>query len=263
MAKFNRQQIQSKALELLGASPDGIRYAELVKLIHASTPETPVNSVHGALQDLKTKTEKVTIPTKGLWQVKFTGSKALTKTKTSARRSSASVPPSSNTLPVKLNEVDFYAPLADWLRDGADEVTEAVPLGGASMKDRWGTPDVLGIIKPKTGDFVPFPLEIAAVEVKIDPTQSITAFGQACAYRIFSHRVYLAMPQTIGKEDRDRLEALCVLYGIALILFDSNPKDPKFQLVVRAARHTPDMFFANQFARKLHDAHPKIFHKLF
>ncbi|WP_137181520.1 hypothetical protein [Roseomonas sp. AR75] len=225
-------------------------------MIHAEAPDTPINTIGGSIHDLRVKGDEIEVPTKGLWVLK---NSALPTTVVPV----VSKGHGKNNNASQLAEVSFYEPLANWLRDEADEVTEAFPLGGAGFKDKWGTPDVVGVLKPKTGDFVPFPLEIVAVELKIDPYQSITAFGQVCAYRLFSHRVYLAMPETIPNADRDRLESLCSLFGIGLIFFESDSSDPSFRLEVRAIRNSPDMFYANDFARRLHRAEPKIFHKLF
>lgn len=44
--------------------------------------------------------------------------------------------------------------------------------------------------------------EIVSVEIKTDTNQLITAFGQACAYKLFSHKVYLVIPnaeQDVGR----------------------------------------------------------------
>ena len=70
MAKFNTQEIQAKALELLASAPDGIRYGALVKLVHAYAPDTPINTVNGAVHSLRVNGDKITIPTKGLWTLK-------------------------------------------------------------------------------------------------------------------------------------------------------------------------------------------------
>ena len=48
---------------------------------------------------------------------------------------------------------------------------------------------MIGIREPKKSDIIKFPTEIVSAEVKIDSAGLITAFGQACAYRLFSHTV--------------------------------------------------------------------------
>lgn len=50
--KYNRKQIQASAQEILEQQVGGIRWGEILKLIHAEAPETPPNSIHGALQSL-------------------------------------------------------------------------------------------------------------------------------------------------------------------------------------------------------------------
>jgi hypothetical protein len=258
MVKLNRKQIQAKALELLAAAPEGIRYRKLVRAIHETAPETPINSVDGAVHHLRVSSDKIYIPSKGLWTLKPDSYEPIEKS--SIDEGLAVTTPA---IAGKIVEEDFYASLAQWLRDDEEEVTEAVPLGGSILKDKWGTPDVIGILKPKAGDFVTFPIEIVAIEIKIDVSQSVTAFGQTCAYRLFAHRVYLAMPDTIGAVERDKLESLCLLFGIGLIFFKLNKLEPDYRQEVRASRHTPDMFFSNQFAKRLQSSCPKAFHKLF
>jgi hypothetical protein len=128
----------------------------------------------------------------------------------------------------KIRESDFYEPFADWLKSDLDEVTDVAPLGGASMKTKWGTPDVIGVYKPLARDLIKFPLEIVSAEVKIDPQAPVVAFGQAVAYRLFSAKTYVAMPSTLTEEDQSRLESLCMLFGVGLVLFDVDETNPRF-----------------------------------
>ncbi len=65
--------------------------------------------------------------------------------------------------------------------------------------------DIEAAAKRQPSDPVPFPLELVSAEIKIDASQSVTAFGQACAYRLFSHKVYIVMPITI-EAVKDHLE---------------------------------------------------------
>lgn len=142
-------------------------------------------------------------------------------------------------------------------------MTEVVALGGAGLKSKWGTPDVVGIYKPLARNLIKFPIEIISAEIKIDPQAPVVAFGEAVAYRLFSTKTYIAMPGTLTEEDQSRLESLCMLFGVGLVLFDLNKESPAFSIRVRAQRFSPDMFYVNEFAErlKLHDA--EIFEELF
>jgi hypothetical protein len=71
------------------------------------------------------------------------------------------------------------------------------------------------------------------------------------------------MPTTLGQEDQDRLESLCMLFGVGLALFDLDIKDPNYQIRVRAQRFSPDMFYVNEFAERLKNHDPEVFEKLF
>jgi len=69
---------------------------------------------------------------------------------------------------------------------------------------------------------------------------------------LFSHKSYLVIPNISSKEDRDRLDSLCLLFGIGLILFDpQSPDDPHFDIRVRPQKHEPDMFFVNKYIKAI------------
>jgi hypothetical protein len=163
----------------------------------------------------------------------------------------------------KIQEEDFYEPFADWLKNELDEATIAIPLGGAGLQKKWGTPDVVGVYKPLASHRIKFDIEIISAEIKIDPQQPVVAFGQAAAYRLFSAKSYVVMPTTISEEDYSRLEALCILFGIGLVLFEVEPDNPDFQIRVRAQRFSPDMFYVNEFAERMFQIDPATFNQLF
>ena len=83
-------------------------------------------------------------------------------------------------------EEDFYEPFAEYLKNDLDEVTTVASFGGAGLKGKWGTPDVIGVYKSLASNLIKFPLEIVAAEIKIDPQTPVVAFGQAVAYRLFA-----------------------------------------------------------------------------
>lgn len=113
---------------------------------------------------------------------------------------------------------------------------------------------MFGIFRSRESDIVKLPIEVTSAEIKLETSQLITAFGQSCAYKLFSHRSYLVIPQESAPEDIDRLDSLCIISGIGLILFDAtNHHRPKFQIQVRAARHEPDAFYINQNIRHVAD----------
>jgi hypothetical protein len=54
-----------------------------------------------------------------------------------------------------------------------------------------------------------------------------------------------------------------ILFGVGLVVFNLDPKSPDFAIRVRAQRYSPDMFYVNEFARRLHQYDPGLFEKLF
>ena len=106
---------------------------------------------------------------------------------------------------------------------------------------------------------IKFDLEIISAEIKIDPQQPVVAFGQAAAYRLFSAKSYIVTPKAISEEDYSRPEALCMLFGIGLVLFETSQKEPDFEIRVRAQRYLPDMFYVNEFAERIYQIDPATF----
>ena len=96
------------------------------------------------------------------------------------------------------------------------------------------------------------PTEIVSAEIKTDTGQLITAFGQACAYKLFSHKAYLVIPVQAADDEVSRLDALCQIFGIGLVTFDVLKKDePDFRILVRPSRHEPDLFYTNKYMAKI------------
>ena len=235
-----REKIIAKAIEILKSNPDGVRYSDLVRKIHEKFPEIPVNTIHGTVWNLETRVpNEVYKPARGLFRhVDFKEEEISKKEQ--------KIPPEIE----KIKEEDFYEPFAKWLVNELEECTKAIPLGGNRFKDKWGTPDVIGKREPRRSDIVKGPTEIVSAEIKAETRDLITAFGQACSYKLFSHKSYIVIPKNSSQNDISKLDALCLIFGIGLVLFDSsNPNDPQFEIRVRPLRHEPDMFYVNKYMR--------------
>ncbi len=254
MSKMTTNQIRELARKIVGSRSGGIRYPELVQDIAGQSPETPVNTIHGAIWDLATRfPTEIIKPSRGLFQP-------------------ASAPTTAPT-PITIvdqqeveaggAEIDFYGPFAEWLKNDLDEVTVVSSLGGAGLKTKWGTPDVVGVYKPTASNLIKFPLEIVSAEIKISPQAPVVAFGQAVAYRLFSTKSYVVMPSSLSEEDASRLESLCMLFGIGMVIFNPDREKPEFTIRVRAQRYIPDMFYVNEFAERLRQHNSEVFERLF
>jgi hypothetical protein len=135
-------------------------------------------------------------------------------------------------------------------------------LVGKVFEDKWGTPDVFGIYRFPDYEPIRLPVpEIVSAEIKLDPNQLVVAFGQACAYKLFSHKVYLVVPK--GSEEIGRLESLCLSFGLGLILFEIGEKEVKFYIRTRAVKSEPDYMSLNEYLNKLKQRRPDIFKELF
>jgi hypothetical protein len=238
------ERIKSKAFELLEQHPEGLRYSELKAKIQASDSGFNSNTINGSIWNLDAAfPEKVYKPSKGLFRL------LKHKPPESEVPELVSAPPVS---PSKVKEEDFYIPFADWLVNEIEDATQAIPLGGNTFKDKWGTPDVVGKQESRRSDIIKGPTEIISAEIKTETLQLVTAFGQACAYKLFSHRVYLVVPRQSQDEEISRLDSLCQIFGIGLVTFDADsPVTPDFRILVRPVRHEPDLFYTNKYMARI------------
>jgi len=239
--RTSRARITLKAIEILKSTPDGIRYSDLVRRLQGEFPLIPVNTIHGTVWDLDARVpDRVYKPARGLFR-----HTELRQTGEPEEETEAPATPLE-----KVGEAAFYEPFADWLMREVEECTRAIPLGGNKFKDKWGTPDVIGIRQPRPSAVIKSPTDIVSAEVKTDPGNLITAFGQACSYKLFSHKSYIVVPKSSPQEDIARLDALGRILGVGLVLLDaSDPKQPRFEVRVRAIRHEPDMFYVDKYSR--------------
>jgi hypothetical protein len=252
MSKLSTHQIREEARKIIAKYKGGIRYSDLHEQIADWNPETPKNTIHGSIWDLHLRfPQEISKPSRGL----FVPGAATPAKIAEAAEVALQVQ--------KYKEEDFYEPFAEWLKNDLDESTDAASLGGAAMGKKWGTPDVVGVYKPLASNLIKFPIEIISAEIKTDPLQPVVAFGQAIAYRLFSTKTYMAMPASMTLEDLSRLEALSMLFGVGLVLFEANPEKPDFQIRMRAQKFTPDMFYVNEFAERLKEHDPEKFEELF
>jgi hypothetical protein len=237
-------QIRARAIEILQPLPHGLRYSELLAQIQIALPGAAKNTIGGSIWNLEVVApQSVYKPARG-------------KYLHAAFRETLLVEPPKPVLPPaeSVKEHAFYEPFADWLVNELEECTKAIPVGGNKFKDKWGTPDVIGIREPRKSDILKFPTEIVTAEVKVEPTGLITAFGQVCAYRLFSHKSYIVVPDHAAEDDIARLDTLARIFGVGLILFNAkSPKEPGFAIRVRAAKHDPDMFYVNRCMKLIED----------
>jgi hypothetical protein len=232
-----KARVAEKAIASLARKPEGLHYSVLVQKLKSALPDMSVNTIRGSLVALvEFKPDQVYKPAKGLFR------HAMYRESAHTSKEDPIVP-----VTVSVKEEAFYGSFAEYLVGDLEECSKCIPLGGCTFKDKWGTPDVIGIRKARESDIIRAPTEIISAEIKTDTNNLITAFGQACSYRLFSHRSYLVVPRSAGAKDLAHLESLCIACGLGLILFDSNnSSSPNFSIRVRAMRTEPDLFYVNR-----------------
>ncbi|HEX9430560.1 MAG TPA: hypothetical protein VF944_09300 [Candidatus Bathyarchaeia archaeon] len=251
------EEIRIKAIEILDGKPDGLRYPDLVKQLAAAFPAANLNTIRtvvgGTLE--RERPRDVYKPARGLYRL----TKYREQSQVVEAPSTPTITTPTTAPPVGLETVeeeDFYDPFAKYLEGDLDECTRAIPLGGNMLRWKWGTPDVIGVYESRRTHIIKSDTVLVSAEVKLETNTNslITAFGQACSYRLFSHKVYLVIPEDTDDETEARLEALCQIFGIGLILFNrSDAENPEFRIRMRAVRGEPDIFYVNEHVLPLAD----------
>ncbi|MFT3976844.1 MAG: hypothetical protein QM688_06995 [Sphingomonas bacterium] len=264
MAKLNRKQIHDEVRIILDAHPGGLRWADVLKMIEAAHPETPSNSIRGATHVLFQGADDIIKIARGTYQLaKYAEADAAEAAAAEDVIASTPVPADAEGWGIgSVSEQDFYESFAEWLEEN-DEVTVAGALGGSSLGGKWGTPDVMGVLKPRAQDIFKFEPQIVTAEIKATPSQPVVAFGQAVAYRLFSHKSYIVVPRTTTSDDMNRLKSLCSIHGVGLVIFTLDKERPDYSVVVLPAVASPDMFYVNNMLDRLKGSEPKLLNRLF
>jgi len=232
-----KEKIIGKIREILGNAPEGLSYSVLLRQVCEALPEINKHTIVGKILRIEAEnSDEFYKPARGIYRhVKF---------------KELDVPAPVEAVS-KVKEADFYSAFRDYLTNELDECSKAMVVGGNKFKEKWSTPDVIGVLRPNPTDAFKFFPEIVSAEIKLDSAGLITAFGQACAYKLFSHKSYIVVPSS-AHPDIERLDSLSMIIGIGLIVFDAqNPKNPAFKIRTRAARHEPDMFYVNKLLKEV------------
>lgn len=244
-----KEKIINMAISMLLNHPEGIRYSHLKRTINEKFEDIGNSTIGTTIVNLEHETKGLVVKVdKGLFRhrnfVDYINNQNELEN-ISLNRSLKRIGKNKN-----IKEEMFYLPFSDWLTDEIEECTTAIPLGGNKFRDKWGTPDVIGIRESKRSAIFQFSTEIVSAEIKADTGNLITAFGQACSYKLFSHKSYIVVPKDSSVEDIARLDGLSRIFGIGLILFDNkNSNDPMFEIRVRASKHEPDMFYVDKYMK--------------
>ena len=149
------------------------------------------------------------------------------------------------------DETLVYNPFAEYLMDtdvGLGECTSASRVGGSPIKVKWTNPDVVGVRLFQTADGIRVQ-ELISGEIKdsLKLPDLVTGFGQACAYKLFSHRSYLVIPAEIDSEDFHRLDTLCGKFKVGLVLFNTSDSEKfSWEIRHRAELDEPDPVYYNE-----------------
>lgn len=233
-----RQRIRDSAITILERNREGLRFMQLYEKLCSELPDIKEGHIWSEIHQFpEVDWMGVYKPERGLYKlIKYGDADEAYNTESNGKET--------------ITEDSFYEGFANYLMSELDECREAIPFGGKKNRDKWGTPDVIGVDKPDLTDPVKYPQIVVSAEIKTNPNELITALGQACAYLLFSHKVYLVVPVDSNPNDLQRVELLCQMFGIGLVTFNRHDNEsPEFQYRLRASSHEPSYFHLNSYVR--------------
>lgn len=251
-----KRRVYETAAEIVQQFPDGIRHKDLLELTYdklkIDIPRLNYGSVAGWITSLQeVKPQLVTKPSRGLYAPVTTSSDEDTDANSELANE------------IDLAEADFYESLANFLIEDLNECTKASAIGSMRANGKWGNPDVVGVNKPRAGDVFQYSWEVITAELKTNVASIATSFGQASSYRLFSHRVYVAVPRIAPQKELEKLLAQCHHAGIGVLTFDLDKEKPNFEQKLRARTSMPDMFYVNEMAERIKGYDTDVFDQLF
>jgi len=201
-----REHIRAIAFDKLKENKSGLRFSELLRQIQLVDPKLKSSTVNSSIWNLDAIfPDEVYKPSKGLFRLSI------------FRQGDIPALPSNQepTPKLRIREEAFYPLFANWLKNDLEDATHAIALGRNVFKCRWGTPDVLGKSESRRSDVIKGETSIVAAEIKADVSATVTGFGQACAYRLFSHKSYLVIPLQTPQDELEELThyARCLALG--------------------------------------------------
>ena len=238
------QRIREEAFKLLEeAGPDGMRTAELQKAIHSvvgGSYDTIQGTWYETHSKSKTYKEKITKIGYGLYRLSKFNATALEKEG------------EEDNSRLTHGEDAYYKPFADYLKKGLEVCDVASPLGGNKLGGRpWTNPDVIAAKKFQKALNIPPVIVTAEVKVSTLSEAIIRGFGQCCAYKLFSHKVYLVVPNCSAA--KGILEEMCRSHQIGLVVFNKGAgvDNPEWNELLRAPIIEPDHSFLNDLYSRL------------
>ncbi len=252
MPRLTINQIREFGHRVVHANSGGIRFTDIVQKIIEHSPETNANTIRAQVGKLeRVFPDSIEKPSRGLYRP-IDNTDETPDALAEDREDS-----------IIVREEDFYEPFANFLTNDLDECSTAVAIGSMRGNGKWGNPDVVGINKSLPHHVIKFEPEIISAEIKTNPSDTVTAFGQAVAYRLFSHKTYLVLPNTVTGVESEKMFLLCSLFGIGLVYFDLDPENPEFSIELYAQRFVPDMFSLNDFVENIRKWKPDEYGNLF
>jgi hypothetical protein len=237
-----RLRIGVLALEVLGNSPDGLRRSELLQQIRRIAPGINERSMSRALCSLdKATSAHIYKPARGWFRLSKFRADAMQETVANVKRR-------HQILTLSKAEKLF----GDWLIDELQIATHTFTPSSDKCWGPWGCPSIVALNSSHTFDYGNTGSLIVSAKIVVRMNGLESALAQACAARLFAHRIYLVVPKQVQTLEMLFLMRLCKALGLGLVVFDPYcHARPGFRQTVRAAEHKPDSIDVNQCIKSM------------
>lgn len=231
---------QRIAIQVLGLkkNSDGMVHSHLIEAVLVRNPKINQHTVVRAVVDLPKDHPDAVVKGEG-WGAPYRLKKIVDR---EAAEEDAEEDAAQGT---QTRERSYYKPFRNWLL--SEEKCQMAAATGDVRKGKrgkWMIPDVVGKRDRELIPNLTLLPEITSVEIKYGVTwnELIQGFGQACAFKTFSHKTYLVVPQQIKPDYRRLLDHLCELFHVGFVVYDSEvkPEAVTFTEVLRPQPHEPD-----------------------
>ena len=229
------EQCVQYAKSLLASSTGGLRAGELVQRIHRKYPRIPLWTIRASVSYWLPKENGVERFEWGWYRLATSRRKGTGVGNVPARR--------------KRDEALYYEPFALWLCLNQGCTRYAITGGRTKGRGKWTNPDVVALVDCERNRLVEFNTEVVTAEIKVGTgwDDLITAFAQACSYKLCSHLAWVVVPIGADRDAFERLASLCHMFGLGLAKYDptSQLDTMEFMVEARPRKDEPHYWYAN------------------
>lgn len=238
-------RVYKAVIETLKDYPEGLKLADLISLVTRKFFPEQVEANMRAFIKRILKYPNIEKISKGRYRVNF-------QMQTELKETNGLLLYNLSKNEKSKIEFEICNSFANFLVNNLKEASKTWVFYEHKYDDGIFLPEVLGINPFDFQNFDPRDVEITSACASLDIVDIPFILGKAMGYKIFSHRVYIVLPDRIEKfEDKMKLlENFCMKFGIGLVYFNISRRS-EFFVRIKAVRIMPEPYFVNEYILSL------------